>query len=145
MILSQRNFSLVSLSYLSWRGYGIPTVCLGDFDEKIKMPQILVCLKQPLCIILSIRWVCCYVRSEHVYEGDCVYNNLGPEFSVGLESSICLESPFSQNVVCLTHLRIWRGKSILVIYMYRVIHLFGLILVLGILLKLPVLPESSKV
>lgn len=105
------------------------------------MPKILVCLKQPLCVKVS----CCYVRSEHVYEGDCVCNNLGPELSVDLESSICLESPFSQNVVCLTHLRTWRDKSILVIYMYRVIRLFGLILVLGIILKLPVLPESSKV
>ena len=56
-----------------------------------------------------------------------------------------LESHFSQNVVCLAQLHIWRGKSILVIHMYRVIRLFGLILVLAILLKLPVLPTSSKV
>lgn len=80
-----------------------------------------------------------------MYEGDCVYNNLCLEISVGLEWSICLESHFSQNVVCLTQLYIWRGKSIVGISMYRVVCLFGLVLVLAILLKLPVLPTSSEV
>lgn len=62
---------------------------------------------------------------------EIVYNNLCTEISLGLEWSICLVSHFTQNVVCLAQLCIWMGKSILVISMYRAVHLFGLVLVVG--------------
>ena len=55
---------------------------------------------------------------------------------MGLEWSICLENLLFEDVVRLAHLYIRMIKSVLVITMYRVAHLFGCVLVLAIVLNL---------